>query len=381
MKIAVITPDMSNNATMRAYWLADLLSHDHEVHIIGPQFGDGIYPVVPDDIPLEPTAASPIVPRFLPVMSELVDDISADLVIAVKPRVSSYGTALWHRRRHGTPLMLDIDDWEIGFRLDGGYLKAAVLALPSLAHVNGIGWLAMFERLVRYADGVIVSNPWLRDRFGGEEVVHPRDTDMWNPERFTQDEARSRLDLPADDNIVMFLGKPLAQKGTGDLVDAALIGDPPAWSLHLVGGSTEQFGPSDRIRGASHITVHGLQPYDRAPLWIAAADVMVVPQRAMPSARGQLPAKIFDAMSMGKPLVTTEVGPIPSIVGDAAEIIPPADPFRLRQAIDDLVASPMTREALGRRGKSRFERKYAPERLRETLEAAVQSAVSRTDAR
>jgi hypothetical protein len=176
MKIAVITPDMSNNATMRAYWLADLLSHDHEVHIIGPQFGDGIYPVVPDDIPLEPTAASPIVPRFLPVMSELVDDISADLVIAVKPRVSSYGTALWHRRRHGTPLMLDIDDWEIGFRLDGGYLKAAVLALPSLAHVNGIGWLAMFERLVRYADEVTVSNPWLRDRFGGEEVVHPRDT-------------------------------------------------------------------------------------------------------------------------------------------------------------------------------------------------------------
>lgn len=379
MQIAVITPDMSNNATMRAYWLADLLSHNHEVNIIGPQFGDEIYAVVPDDIPLNPTAASPIVPRFLRAASQLIDDISADLVIAVKPRISSYGTALWHRRRCGTPVVLDIDDWEIGFRLDGGYLKAAVLALPSLAHVDGIGWLAILEQLVRHADAVTVSNPWLQARFGGQEVVHPRDTDMWDPERFSRDEARSRLNLPADDKIVMFLGKPLAQKGTGDLVEAALIGDEPAWSLHLVGGSAEQFAPSGRIGAASHIRVHGLQPYERAPMWIAAADVMVVPQRALPSARGQLPAKIFDAMSMSRPLVTTEVGPIPAIVGDAAKIIPPADPPRLRQAIDHLIASPMERQELARLGKSRFESKYAPERLRETLEAAVVSATSRSD--
>ena len=49
MKISVLVPDLSNNCLGRAYLLAKILQIDYEVEIVGPLFGDKIWPPVVED--------------------------------------------------------------------------------------------------------------------------------------------------------------------------------------------------------------------------------------------------------------------------------------------------------------------------------------------
>jgi glycosyltransferase involved in cell wall biosynthesis len=48
---------------------------------------------------------------------------------------------------------------------------------------------------------------------------------------------------------------------------------------------------------------------------VAAAHVVVVPQRDGPVSRAQFPMKLADAMALAKPILCTAVGDVPEVVG------------------------------------------------------------------
>lgn len=57
------------------------------------------------------------------------------------------------------------------------------------------------------------------------------------------------------------------------------------------------------------------------PAVIAAADIVVVPQRDTPAAQAQFPLKLTDGMAMAKPILSTQVGDIPEILGDTGYLV------------------------------------------------------------
>jgi glycosyltransferase involved in cell wall biosynthesis len=67
-------------------------------------------------------------------------------------------------------------------------------------------------------------------------------------------------------------------------------------------------------------------------------------------------------MSLGIPVVASDAGGIPSLVGDTGLLVPPADVDRLADALDRLVRSPRLRERLGRAGRQRAEQECRPDR-------------------
>mgnify|MGYP003694724449 CR=1 FL=1 len=73
-----------------------------------------------------PVDGGPVTHRALPAPARairasprpgcaLAAQADGDLLYASKPRPTSYGAALLARRRRARPLLLDIDDWEVGF--------------------------------------------------------------------------------------------------------------------------------------------------------------------------------------------------------------------------------------------------------------------------
>ena len=48
---------------------------------------------------------------------------------------------------------------------------------------------------------------------------------------------------------------------------------------------------------------------------------------------GQIPARLFDAMSMGKPIVATRVSDIPEVLGDCGYLVDPNKPLQLADTI------------------------------------------------
>ena len=61
-----------------------------------------------------------------------------------------------------------------------------------------------------------------------------------------------------------------------------------------------------------------------------------------------------EAMACGVPLVSTDGGALPEIVGDAGVIVPAADSAALARAIGGLLDDPPRRAALGRAGRQRI---------------------------
>ncbi|MDQ1485027.1 MAG: hypothetical protein QOJ62_720, partial [Actinomycetota bacterium] len=74
---------------------------------------------------------------------------------------------------------------------------------------------------------------------------------------------------------------------------------------------------------------------DDVPDLVSAADVVV-----MPSRWEGWPLTAAEVLGAGRPLVATAVGGLPSLVGDAALLVPPEDPRALAAAIQSVLADP-----------------------------------------
>jgi L-malate glycosyltransferase len=68
-----------------------------------------------------------------------------------------------------------------------------------------------------------------------------------------------------------------------------------------------------------------------------------------------------EAMSLGKPIVGTDVGGIPEQVvhGLTGFTVPPADPQALAKSIDSLISDPLLSATFGQRGYERYQEKFA----------------------
>ena len=88
-----------------------------------------------------------------------------------------------------------------------------------------------------------------------------------------------------------------------------------------------------------------------------------------------------EAMSCGIPLVSTNGGSLPEVVGDAGIIVPHSDPKALKDAIKSLLNSPETRIEFGKKGRHRvlenFTWSRAAKELVEVYREAIENANNR----
>jgi glycosyltransferase involved in cell wall biosynthesis len=323
--------------------------------VVGPRFGEAVWaPIAASPIPHRSVSAGRY-PWFAVAVPALLRLIDGDLIYASKPRPTSFGLGLLARARHRRPLVLDIDDWEVGFFRRGGLGGTLGRAL-NLADPNGLSWTWLCERAVGAADAVTVASRFLERRFGGVFLTHVRDTEVWDPARHDGAATRARLGI-GDRRLVMFLGTPRAYKGVDDLVDAVgRLGDRVA--LALVGADSAS--PAAR-RWAERPFVRLLGPvaFDAVPDYLAAADVVAVPQRATTDTVGQVPAKLIDAMAMARPVVATAVSMIPEILDGCGVVVTAGDVGGLSRAIAGLLDDPARAAALGARARARCVERYS----------------------
>ena len=372
MKVSILAFDLSDNATGRADLLARLLAPRYEVEVVGPRFADDIWRPARDGGVRYRALPGARWPRFaarLPALARLAD---GDVLLASKPRPTSFGVALLARQRRRRPLLLDIDDWELGFFYRGG-VWGRIGRLLNVSNPNGLPWTWLVERLVARADALTVASRFLAERFGGALLPHVRDTDAWAPERFDRAAARARLGV-GDARVVMFLGTPRGHKGVDDLVEATAGLD--GTRLVLVGVASES-AAARRWAGREHVRVVGEIAFDDVPRYLVAADVVAVPQRATTDTIGQVPAKLFDAMALGRAIVSTAVSMIPEILEGCGVLVPPQNPIALRAALSRLLADPAGAAELGRRARQRCAERYSFTAARGVLFPLIDELASR----
>ena len=371
MKISVLAFDLSDNATGRADLLARLLAPRWEVEVVGPRFGTAVWrPAIGGTVSHRALAVGGACryPRFARLWRDLLARADGDVLYASKPRPTSYGAALLARRQRRRPLLLDIDDWEVGFFRRAGAWGTLGRAL-NLRNPNGLPWTWLMERLAGRADGLTVASRFLQRRFGGTLITHVRDTEAWDPARYDRAEARARLGVGAE-RVVMFLGTPRGHKGVDDLVEA--VGELGAGVRLVLVGADLEGEAARRWAARPWVRLVGEIAFDDVPRYLVAADAVAVPQRATSDTVGQVPAKIFDAMALARPIVSTAVSMIPEILEGCGVLVPPGDVIALAASLRRLLDDPDGAAELGRRARARCEQHYSFSAARAALYPLVE---------
>lgn len=117
------------------------------------------------------------------------------------------------------------------------------------------------------------------------------------------------------------------------------------------------------------VSVSGTVP-DVRPL-VASASVVVVPLRVGGGTR----IKIFEAMALGKAVVSTTLGAEGLPVTSGSDVVIADDPAELAQATVALLASAPERHRIGRAARQLVETKFSAEQVARQFEAICQTAI------
>lgn len=377
MKITLIAPDERIAPLYRIRLLAKLLARRFEdVEVLG--FTSG--PETPDA-----NAPRDFAYRAFPLragraaagdLAALRAAIRGDVVYAMKPRPSSYGVALAHRAATGVPVVLDVDDAELAMIAPYSKypLKNMLFALPHLADPNNYLATWALARRLSEADGLTVVSTFFQRAHGGTLAPQYVDTALYDPARFDRAALRAELGL-GDTRALVFAGVAHPGKGVGEIVEAlALLGEAaPPWRLLLVGPKT------DYARALAErdprVTLVGLRPPSETPRYLALADVVALPQRPAAVAMGQMPIKLFEAMAMACPIVSTAMADIPTVLEGCGRVVPPGDRRALALALGEVLEDPGAARRMGwaarERVLARFSWEVGARVVGDVLEAAA----------
>lgn len=152
---------------------------------------------------------------------------------------------------------------------------------------------------------------------------------------------------------VVFFGRLHEDKGVDTLLRAMAHIDRP---VQIIGRGDDQPALEALARdlGMAHrVRFSGWAQGDALLRALAGAAVV-----ALPSRHESFGNAMAEAMAVGAPLVTTDAGSIPEVVGDAALTVPPDDAERLGGALRQILSAPDHGAALGAAGRARIEAKF-----------------------
>jgi glycosyltransferase involved in cell wall biosynthesis len=150
----------------------------------------------------------------------------------------------------------------------------------------------------------------------------------------------------------VFAGEVGMRKGADLLVDAWTAAPADGHQLVLFGELAPHFElPAPLPPG---VVVAGPVEPDEVLARLRTAVALVLPSRAE-----AMPMIILESMSLGTPVIATDVGQVAEVVADTGIIVPPGDAEALGEAIGRLAGSPELARGLGRLAWARVRERHS----------------------
>jgi colanic acid biosynthesis glycosyl transferase WcaI len=284
------------------------------------------------------------------------------------------------------PLTLGVDGWLIAkarrtnfvFNIQDVYPDVAV----ELGALKGQRIIAAAERLERFcyarADAVTVLSDDLKEnvarKIGAPDKVRviPNfvDTDAITPSD-PENPYRSEFGLNGK-TVVMYAGNVGMSQSLDMVIDsAAALTHEPNLVFVINGQGARRSELERRAAGLPNVRFVDMQPAERLPEVLAAADVHLVPlKRGLASS--SVPSKTYSILAAGRPLIAS-VDPGSEIArlverSGAGLATPPEDVEALTKAVKQLLDAPEDRSEMGKAGRRFVENWSSPAAVAEAYE-------------
>lgn len=183
-------------------------------------------------------------------------------------------------------------------------------------------------------------------------VVVPNGVDIEYFYPRNKDDVRYRLQLPQNKKIILFVGALRPIKGVDYLITAAknfvnedhiliILGRDDGIKNNLIKKTVD-------LKISQYVKFVEPRPHEEMPLWISAADILV-----LPSLSEGRPNVILEAFASEVPVVATDVGGVPELVKDGSNgfLVEPYNYEQIHKRINYLLENESIREAMGKNGK------------------------------
>ncbi len=174
---------------------------------------------------------------------------------------------------------------------------------------------------------------------------------------------------PAGDSglVAGYAGGLIAEKGLDLLLRAvaSCTANPP-WRAAIVGEGPEQAALqalANDLGIADRVAFRGKLPSTRMPEFYREIDLLVLPSRTMPNWKEQFGRVLIEAMACGVPVIGSDSGEIPHVIGEAGWTFPEEDAPSLADLLRRLAEQPDQRAELARRGRLRVLDHYTQQQI------------------
>ncbi len=193
-----------------------------------------------------------------------------------------------------------------------------------------------------------------------------------------RDAVRAEFGIPLEHKLVINVANFTPKKRHADLLETArLVHQQDANVTFLLVGQGQLL---DEVKAlASHMGATGYVKFagfrQDAPRLVAASDVFVLSSKFE-----GMPVSLLEAMALGVPCVTTNVGGIPEVVRDGQDglLTPPEAPDQLAEAALRVLRDQALGARLAESAKQRVEAQFGVRRMVQETEALYTEVLSRT---
>lgn len=180
---------------------------------------------------------------------------------------------------------------------------------------------------------------------------------------------RSKLGFRPEEIVLGYVGTFQSWHGIDSALDAlsSLQKELPNLRMLLVGPAFEEYAKSANEKGLARLCVFtGPVSYEQVPDYINACDIMLALYNpAKDEIRRKFgigsPIKVLEYMACGKPVISTRVKPIDSIITNDSLglLLEPGNNKDLQEAILKLSRNPKAIEEMGTQGKSAVQANFS----------------------
>lgn len=231
----------------------------------------------------------------------------------------SYTLFIWWKKMMGEKFILYTVDTE-----NYSSSALALLGRPLFSEMHSAKQGTLPQRILfRKVRGIIAINKIivaeLRSNFPhspARYIVEPNGIDLSEFSGMGKRDARTRLGLPQDIPIVLYLGRFFGWKGLEILPKAAMVAPSIRWQT--VGGTEEDFKRLVNEPLPPNLFFAGSCPYNERTIWFAAADALIVlgTARDIQSYRYTSPMKLFEYLAAERPTIASNTPAIREIVSE-----------------------------------------------------------------
>jgi glycosyltransferase involved in cell wall biosynthesis len=165
----------------------------------------------------------------------------------------------------------------------------------------------------------------------------------------------SRPPAPDAPFVIGYVGRLVPEKGVADLLHAA-SGLSGEWRIRLFGAGPQRDALSATARSlgiAERVVFEGQVPSPDIPAYLSELHALALPSHTRPNWMEQFGRVLIEGMASGMPVVGSDSGEIPNVIGDAGLVFAQGDVEDLRRRLQALMNDRALWADLARRGRER----------------------------